>query len=454
MRLSEELIKQGILHSDREVRSEAVLYFSRSNSIDDSILPLAIQAIEQFGWDKAFSVTACIMGLPLNDATLPWVLAQLQHEDVKKPDPYGWAARWYALNSLLSEADAELLARHKQAVLDVTGLEDEVIEIVGERIDLLTAGGEFCWQELEKFCVASKDCDGIGEVDLLNHAYALCEAIGRKKDEYAEKVLTILGEKNEDLESNPNVWMETFAVRIAGEMCLDAAVPLIVAKLKEGSEEAEGFREQCETALMEIGGDATISAVADLFRQGDWRLRMAACNVLQHVHSELAVTTALEFLPSEEDGTIRAFLAGGLASHLAFEAIEPLRQLVMDGTYDESHTDLKRDVVLAATLMDVEFPEREQWRIEVERHWLECESKRLKEQSLRMDAEIRRLKAKKKRLERQKRRLISQHAKQHEPVKEEPSANRIGRNDPCPCGSGKKFKKCCLGKQRTGGMLS
>ena len=23
---------------------------------------------------------------------------------------------------------------------------------------------------------------------------------------------------------------------------------------------------------------------------------------------------------------------------------------------------------------------------------------------------------------------------------------KIGRNDPCPCGSGKKFKKCCLNK--------
>jgi uncharacterized protein YecA (UPF0149 family) len=22
----------------------------------------------------------------------------------------------------------------------------------------------------------------------------------------------------------------------------------------------------------------------------------------------------------------------------------------------------------------------------------------------------------------------------------------VGRNDPCPCGSGKKFKRCCLGK--------
>lgn len=27
--------------------------------------------------------------------------------------------------------------------------------------------------------------------------------------------------------------------------------------------------------------------------------------------------------------------------------------------------------------------------------------------------------------------------------------SRIGRNDPCPCGSGKKYKKCCLGKNKS-----
>jgi len=26
--------------------------------------------------------------------------------------------------------------------------------------------------------------------------------------------------------------------------------------------------------------------------------------------------------------------------------------------------------------------------------------------------------------------------------------NRTKRNDPCPCGSGKKYKKCCLPKDR------
>ena len=26
------------------------------------------------------------------------------------------------------------------------------------------------------------------------------------------------------------------------------------------------------------------------------------------------------------------------------------------------------------------------------------------------------------------------------------TAPKVGRNDPCPCGSGKKYKRCCLGK--------
>ncbi len=30
----------------------------------------------------------------------------------------------------------------------------------------------------------------------------------------------------------------------------------------------------------------------------------------------------------------------------------------------------------------------------------------------------------------------------HAPI--ERSAPKVGRNDPCPCNSGKKYKKCCL----------
>jgi hypothetical protein len=27
-----------------------------------------------------------------------------------------------------------------------------------------------------------------------------------------------------------------------------------------------------------------------------------------------------------------------------------------------------------------------------------------------------------------------------------PDGYRLGRNDPCPCGSGQKYKNCCMGK--------
>jgi len=445
MRLHEEIIKQAILHPEKDVRSEAILYFSRSYTDDDSVLPLAVEAVEQYGWDEAFSVASCMTGLPLNDATLPWVLAQLQHENAKKLDPYGWSARWHTLNSLLSNADAELLARHKRAILDIEPLEDEVVEIVAERIDLLSVDADICWRDLEQFCEEAKDVEDIGEVDL-EHAHALVEAIGRQRNRCAEQILSILAEKIEDLESNPKVWMETFAVRMAGEMRLEPAIPLVIDKLKEGGEEAEWLTNQCEFALAKIGGDGVIQAAAEMYRQGDWHLRMAACNVLQHVHSDLAVSTALEFLLNEEDGTIRAFLGAGLASHLAFEAIEPLRQLVLDGTYDETYADLKRDVVVAAMLMNVELSEMDQWKSEVRKKQQELERRRLEERSQSLQQEINRLKSEERRLKRENQ-LLRQHIEEEQYEDEEPPRQKIGRNDPCPCGSGKKFKKCCLRNQ-------
>jgi preprotein translocase subunit SecA len=42
---------------------------------------------------------------------------------------------------------------------------------------------------------------------------------------------------------------------------------------------------------------------------------------------------------------------------------------------------------------------------------------------------------------------------QGEPQKMEPIRNRnpkVGRNDPCPCGSGKKYKNCCMRKDKGG----
>ena len=39
-------------------------------------------------------------------------------------------------------------------------------------------------------------------------------------------------------------------------------------------------------------------------------------------------------------------------------------------------------------------------------------------------------------------------------VKKQPvrAEKKVGPNDPCPCGSGKKYKKCCMQKDKSAGM--
>ncbi|MBK5101444.1 MAG: SEC-C domain-containing protein [Desulfobacteraceae bacterium] len=34
----------------------------------------------------------------------------------------------------------------------------------------------------------------------------------------------------------------------------------------------------------------------------------------------------------------------------------------------------------------------------------------------------------------------------YRPLSRTSSSPKIGRNEPCPCGSGLKYKKCCLNK--------
>ena len=68
---------------------------------------------------------------------------------------------------------------------------------------------------------------------------------------------------------------------------------------------------------------------------------------------------------------------------------------------------------------------------------LEQEEQRLLLEKERLERELREANLKEQSLRRQ---LAERQSQQ------EATAKKIGRNDPCPCGSGKKFKKCCIKK--------
>jgi len=54
MRLSEEIIKQAILHPQLEIRQRTVRYFSVCHSDDELVVPLVIQAVERYGREDAY----------------------------------------------------------------------------------------------------------------------------------------------------------------------------------------------------------------------------------------------------------------------------------------------------------------------------------------------------------------------------------------------------------------
>jgi hypothetical protein len=57
MRLPADKVKEAILHANQDVREAAVYYyFAKSFSTDPAIMPLAIQAIDRFGFENAFRV--------------------------------------------------------------------------------------------------------------------------------------------------------------------------------------------------------------------------------------------------------------------------------------------------------------------------------------------------------------------------------------------------------------
>lgn len=422
MRLAEDKIKAGVLHPERDVRDAAVMYFSRADCRDPSVLPLVIQAIEKYGPESAFIVPSVAEGLPISADTLPWVLRQL--EGHRSTDGEITGAAWRrTLAWLLCDADAGLLSRHAAEILRARGLSNDDRDLIQTRIELLAVPPDTCWSELEAICQRASHERADPDTE---YGYALVEALARHGE--VERAISGLARKIEDVGDYGESWMELFLVNLAAELRLDAAVPHIVAKLRDAEKEADLLFEEGERALVQIGTDAAVEGAARLFSQGDWIRRMVGCYVFQHVHSDPAVARALEFLPHEEEPTVKACLARAVTSQFAEEAIQPVRQVVLSGRYDETFADLRLELLVAAALLEVDLPEKEQWKRDVERGRAE------REKQIRFDAEP------------------WPDEDEEEPVPL--PTKRTGRNDPCPCGSGKKFKKCCMRKADGGDLFA
>ena len=448
MRLSEDKIKEAILHPDADIRSRATSYFARSFSSDASIMPLVIKAVETYGrQDDAYQLIGLSRDLQQDKETIAWVIDELNNESCNSYENYA-----YNLSMVLVKADLALLLPRESDILEARHFPAALHTPVTEQLRMLSWDEATCWQKLEEFCEEGKDKQFANEVNL-GYANRIVEALARYGQNCEQKVHTVLCQKIEDYGHHPMKWMEPLVVRLAGQVHLESTIPLIVAKLRE---DADLLNEECIEALTRIGTPGVLHAVAEAYPEAPSHFRIYATGPLEYIHSDLAVEKCLRLLPQEKEWDLKINLAHSLLSHFPQEGIEAVRKMLVGRELDLDDRHLRNYLVETCTIMGERFPEYDEWlaTARAEREKQSKIVKMLEAEIAKKELEIERLKAevaeKEKARSDQRRPQIPQLPHRREPRTGFTSSAKvkIGRNDPCSCKSGKKFKNCCMKKHQ------
>ncbi|MEI2664741.1 SEC-C metal-binding domain-containing protein [Rossellomorea sp. LJF3] len=196
-----------------------------------------------------------------------------------------------------------------------------------------------------------------------------------------------------------------YTVYMAGEIREESVIPQLVNLFK--NEEAEDLLlEEVANALVKIGTDQVVREVEKVALYGN--TYFYTLDVLGRIKSVEAEQALLRLFDQTDDLTAKTLIADYLCQQLSAEAIPKIEALI-EGGYDENMLCLEESLYVNCVMNGIDHPKLSQWKSFIE----EVEKHSLDEQPL----------------------LVTQ------PVQ---IGDKVGRNDPCPCGSGKKYKKCCL----------
>lgn len=195
------------------------------------------------------------------------------------------------------------------------------------------------------------------------------------------------------------------AVRAVGIMGLSEQIPKLVSLLNRIEEDIL-HEEVCE-ALIRFQSDEVVKLLAP--HVVDESLFISVISVLKHTKTKLAEHVLAEAYAKAEDVDMQELIIEALVAHFSTSAFECIEQYL---ELEETGYMVDMDELLYGyyKAMNEAHPLLETWRTDaIERNeFFEKEMQSMKLPSFTQE-----------------------------------QTTKVGRNDPCPCGSGKKFKKCC-----------
>ena len=194
-------------------------------------------------------------------------------------------------------------------------------------------------------------------------------------------------------------------IYMAGEIRSESVIPDLVSILDRN--EGDFALEEAVDALIKIGTEAVIAEVEKVALNDP--AYFFTIGILAKIKTKKAEQLLLHLFDQSTIPTAKTLIADALCQHLSVDAIPKVYKFIQEG-YDSTVLDLEESLYVNIVLNDDPHPDRMNLK-----HSLEEKDQLHKER----EAKINQL-------------SISIQA------------NKVGRNDPCPCGSGKKYKKCCM----------
>jgi hypothetical protein len=400
--LTAEGIKAFLLHHDPLVRARVAGYFRDAASRDTDLIPLILASCDEYREDDNLVTLNACSDFPLTEESFFLVLGALS-----------WASdagSVSALNHVLATMPLAVFERNR-TLMRRPRVDPGTRKRLETRLDLsMRAPGEL-WQRLRKFSDDSRDewCP-----DCLDQSQAqdLVEALTPHREPDSLRLVERLGRGEFDGE-----WLEAFVIDLLGARRVKEAVPVLVSFV--ASDRMDDLPGKAADALVKI---SDVGAIPKLVRQTEWNTyyhMLEATRVLGCVKHPSAEAALFGLLETQEDPAIRSILCDAVLAHFPSEGWELIRREIRTGD------PLRRELLMVGLMVTSivrgrELLEAEVWRWEL----LEAKQEALREAVL----------------------VSGQNEEKDyaEPARPSPRRpGKPGRNQPCPCGSGKKFKKCC-----------
>jgi len=414
--MEHSIIKEYLLHTQECVRKYAAEFFAEGNIQDSEVTELLLDCLERgVEQEEAWGILRYISILPQTENTL---------ERINTISLSDYNSRHHIDNTIAS-ADLALIKR----LPHIRPKGKDARRKLDTRFSFSELKTEELWDKLWKHSNSGVG-KTLGEFNYNYGEWIIEELCARKNFSY-EKFMDKL---KEEYPPEYRGWKDIYLCFMAGELTSIEAIPFLIGCIKI---DGDFICEKACDALVQIGTDEVIDAIENEYLKEEFHFRIFAVGVLEKVKSEKSERLMLELFPKENDVSLKTALAYGLCKHFSKEGIPKILTLLRYG-YDRMMVNLEEAIYVNHIINNLEHKDLEKWRscILEDKNRMKEARKNLLEGNI----DIEQMQ------EGMKRFMNNLESKNKLSTFYSTRKKKIGRNDPCPCGSGKKYKKCCLNR--------